>query len=120
MEFFCDTGIFIGYCNPGDDHHDNCVKFLKKFSPDENPYFTCLHVEFELDRKRREVRREFPEIIARRIFQCIETLLEKMKSVNYSNEGLFPLLETALNAVIDNRDDSRILSHAFFGVKKII
>lgn len=52
MDFFLDSGIFYGICDPRDKHNVACKKFFTKYPLNTNDYYTAKMVKKELRRKR--------------------------------------------------------------------
>jgi hypothetical protein len=99
--FFCDTGVIIGLCDMNDHHHNSCKFFFDKYPVETHHYYTIEIIEKELKNKKRKLEvntlKNHPQakilhVYVRRVQQCIDIYLKKMKSFNCKDHG-----ETSIN-----------------------
>jgi len=115
MEFFFDTGIFLGL-DPKDEYHDLVKKFLKYYKRGKHEYYSARVVRRELNEwrinaikrgyyGRREIRLKF-----NLIYRFFEEYVNV--PVDYSNHHLFRQLCDKFYPITDNNKfDSEIMSN---------
>jgi len=117
MDFFLDSGIFLGICDPEDNHNDACKKFLIKYPLHTNNYSTAQMVKTELRRKRLEIiKKGYNQTVLRLIEQCINTWFRLMKEMlKYEEEG-YPnvvyIVEDIERKTGYNRQDAIIVANS--------
>lgn len=117
MDFFLDSGIFLGVCDPIDEHNEACKNFLIKHPLYVNNYYTAKMVKIELRRKRlQRIKTDYKQTALRKIEQCINTWFRLMKDLvkyeeeNYSN---FTYLVEDIGRITDyNLNDAIIVANA--------
>jgi len=118
MDFFLDSGIFLGLCDPRDEHNETCKNFLKEYPLYTNNYYTTKMVRTELRWKRlRRIKMGYDNTVVRRIEQCIQRWLERMKKiVEYEKDYVsFDYLASDIRRIINyKQNDAIIVTNAIF------
>ena len=120
MDFFLDSGIFIGLCDPKDKFNGECKKLFEKYPRDTNNYYSAKIVEDELSKKRlKHIKRGYDNTVLRRIHQCIERWIEERmnKLVEYENKNYtqFNPLYVEIRRLTDYKEiDAIIVTNAIF------
>jgi len=116
LDFFLDTGIFLGICDIRDYHHADCERLFCKYPQSSNRYFTAKKVKEELERKRIKRRKAgWSEAVLRRIDQRISIYLRSMEGVvEYGGEHKhFDKIANAIVSVVGyNTHDACIVANA--------
>jgi predicted nucleic acid-binding protein len=117
MDFFLDSGIFLGICDPIDKHNEACKKLLVKYPIHTNNYYTAEMVKIELRRKRlQKIKKGYNQTVLRRIEQYINTWFRLMKVLVKYEEENYPdfvyLVEDIERITNYNRNDAIIVANA--------
>ena len=119
MDFFLDSGIFVGLCDHKDKFYEKCKNLLEKYPIRSNSYYTAKIVETELARKRLQIiKKGYDNTVLRLIHQCIKRRLKQMeKLVEYEKKK--PI---QFNSLVDDirritnykQNDAIIVTNAIF------
>lgn len=114
MEFFLDTGVIFGDCDPKDDHSNECEIFFRKYPMQRYDFYTTKKVKDELKDLKRRRREERPDKIYRKIEQLIERKLDNMEHItDYSKHANFQRIASAIVDIVNrNFPDVKIVTNA--------
>jgi hypothetical protein len=110
MDFFLETGIFIGVSDELDNWHIDCESFFAEHPFQSNDYYTAERVKIELRRNMRERRHnKGSDPVLRSIEQQIKLYLDMMKGiVNYGKHSDYENIHNAVGNVIPKHKEGDI------------
>lgn len=117
MNFFLDSGIFIGKCDHKDIHHRACKTFFEKYPYDTNNHYSTKRVKDELSWNKFKLIKSGKgyDTALRLIHQCIQRWLKErlVKLVEYENNPQFNALCEEIKKVTSYKD-APIVTNAIF------
>jgi len=117
MEFFLDTGVFLGL-DPADTHHEEVSKFFE-IHERKNDFYSAKIVKKELNEKKLKlIKQGRADWYIRRIFQIIRLKFEIIKEfVDFESHKFFQCLYNQFYPLVKKKSndhyDASILANAF-------
>lgn len=124
MDFFCDSGIVIAYCLPGDPYHNTCNQHFSIYPLGTYRYYYCkeVHDEYQKIKEKRKNNAKLEIGKMLRIISRMEAeLFEIMIAKNFHNHKQFNSLNDYINTNLSNitgknphllEKDSKILTNS--------
>ena len=122
MEFFLDSGIFVGRCDPKDKWYEKSKKLFKNYPRQTNNYYSAKKVKEELKMNRlqsiKKKEEGYDNKALRMIYQCIKRRLKQMeKLVEYEEKNQIqfnPLVDDIKGIMNYKQNDAIIVTNAIF------
>lgn len=119
MDFFLDSGVFIGLCDHKDDWHKKSKSLLEKHPRQTNDYYSAKKVKDELKMNRIQIiKKGYDNEALRWIYKCIKRRLSQMKKlIEYENKKhvRFDPLFGDIEKITDYaKNDAIIVTNAIF------
>ena len=122
MDFFLDSGIFVGRCDPKDKWYGKSKKLFEDYPRQTNNYYSAKKVKKELKMNRlQSIKKKedgYDNKSLRVIYQCIKRRLAQMKKLfEYENENHIkfnPLCGDIYKITDYKKNDAVIVTNAIF------
>lgn len=119
MDFFLDSGVFLGLCDHKDDWHTESKSLLERHPRQTNNYYSAKKVKDELKMNRLQIiKKGYDNEALSWIYKCIKRRLRQMKKlIEYENKKhvQFNPLFGDIEKITDYaKNDAIIVTNAIF------
>ena len=119
MDFFLDSGVFVGLCDHKDDWHEESKNLFAKYPQQTNNYYSAKKVKEELKMNRLQVIKSgYDSNALGWIYKCIKRKLKQMKKLfEYENKNHIqfnPLCRDIYKITDYKKNDAIIVTNAIF------